>query len=358
MTKSLYGVFLCLCLSACSSDMPAIVGCDSVGDIKPVCNMKTPEDIAALADGRHLLLANFGGMENGTGSLSLFDTQTEKVTGLFPPKNGTLAINDATWGDADCPPPSLEKFSPHGTHLRRLADGGWRYLVVNHGGRESIEFLELTLAGGNSSLAWRGCVLAAEETFMNDVVGLPNGDLIFSRMFHQGGDLEMLKSIVGIDTGDLWRWNQETGLKILPGTDASQPNGLELSADGRFVFANMYMEGEVWKIDVDTGETVAVGDVANADNSAWGSDGRLWVATHTAGVVDMLSCFEHQTKPCGASFEIVAMDPDTMAAEVVFSHAGAPMGAVTIAVPQNGRVYMGSFVGDRLISVPDFSPAK
>jgi hypothetical protein len=297
-------------------------------------------------------------MENGTGSISLFDTQTEKVTELFPPKNGTLEINHASWGDAGCPPPSLDQFSPHGTHLRRLTDGGWRYLVVNHGGRESIEFFELTLAGSNSSLAWRGCVLAAEETFMNDVVGLPNGDLIFSRMFHHGGDLEMLKSILGIDTGDLWRWNQETGLKILPGTDAAQPNGLELSADGRFVFANMYMEGEVWKVDVDTGEIVAVGDIANGDNSAWGSDGRLWVATHTAGVADMLSCFDDQTAPCGASFEIVAMDPDTMAAEVVFSHAGAPMGAVTVAVPQGGRVYMGSFVGDRLISVADFSLGK
>ena len=144
----------------------------------------------------------------------------------------------------------------------------------------------------------------------------------------------------------------------MPGTDAAQPNGLELSADGRYVFANMYMEGEVWKIDVDSGETVAVGDVGNGDNSAWGSDGRLWVATHTAGAADMLSCFDFQDKPCGASFAIVAMDPETMAAEVVFSHAGAPMGAATIAVPQGGRVYMGSFVGDRLISVPDFSPAK
>ncbi|MEH6569374.1 MAG: SMP-30/gluconolactonase/LRE family protein [Halioglobus sp.] len=358
MNKSFYGVLLCLCLLACASDMPPIVGCDSVGDIKPVCNMKTPEDIAALADGRHLLLANFGGMEGGTGSISLFDTQTEEVSVLFPPQNATLNATNVTWGDADCPPPSLDKFSPHGTHLRRLAAGGWRYLVVNHGGRESIEFFELTLAGGNSSIAWRGCVLAAAETFMNDVVGLPNGDLIFSRMFHQGGDLEMLKSIVGIDTGDLWRWNQETGLRILPGTDAAQPNGLELSADGRYVFANMYMEGEVWKIDVDTGKTVAVGDVANGDNSAWGSDGRLWVATHTAGAMDMLSCFDFQDKPCGAAFEIVAMDPETMAAEVVFSHAGAPMGAATIAVPQGGRVYMGSFVGDRLISVPDFGSAK
>ena len=36
--------------------------------------MKTPEDIAALPDGKHLLLVNFGGMMTGTGYLSIFDT--------------------------------------------------------------------------------------------------------------------------------------------------------------------------------------------------------------------------------------------------------------------------------------------
>lgn len=355
MKNSLLGVLLMLLVSACASDMPPIVGCETVGDIKPVCNMQTPEDIAALPDAQHLLLANFGGMHNGTGSISLFDTRTEEVRVLFPQKNATIDTITTTWGDADCPPPALDVFSPHGTHLRRLDGGAWRYLVVNHGGRESIEMFEVTLAGANTSVAWRGCVLAAQDTFMNDVVGLANGDLVFSRMFHHGGDFEMFKSIVGIDTGDLWRWNKTTGLRILPGTDAAQPNGLELSPDGRYVFANMYMEGEVWKVDADTGEIVAVGNVANGDNSAWGSDGRLWVTTHTAGITDMLSCFEFQDKPCGAAFEIVAMDPHTMEAEVVFAHAGAPMGAATVAVPQNGRVYMGSFVGDRLISVPDFT---
>ena len=46
-----------------------------------------------------------------------------------------------------------------------------------------------------------------------------------------------------------------------------------------------------------------------------------------------------------------------METEVLFAHSGAPMGAVTIAVPQGDRVYMGSFVGDRMISVPNFSPS-
>ncbi|MCB1844399.1 MAG: hypothetical protein KDI09_15670, partial [Halioglobus sp.] len=58
-----------LFLMACSSSQEPIVGCQPVGDIKPYCNMQTPEDIAALPDGRHLLLAHFGHMGESSGSI-------------------------------------------------------------------------------------------------------------------------------------------------------------------------------------------------------------------------------------------------------------------------------------------------
>jgi sugar lactone lactonase YvrE len=345
-------VVFTILVSACSSELPTIVGCEARDGIRPVCGMQSPEDIAATADGRHLLLAHFGGMEDGTGSLSLFDTREETVLPLFAGTAEAPVFSDKSWGDATCSAPDPAAFSPHGTHLHTLDNGRWRYLVVNHGGRESIEMFELFLDGKNSSLEWRGCVLPAPETFMNDVVGLSNGDVIYSRMFHHGGDLEMLKSLIGIDTGDIWRWSQSSGLRVLPGTEAAQPNGLEISADNRYVFANMYMEREVWKIDAAAGGVVAVGEAPNADNSAWGTDGRLWIAVHEPAGMSLLSCFDDQAAPCSAAFEIYAMDPETMATEIIFAHSGAPMGAVTVAVPQAGRVYMGSFVGDRMISVP------
>ena len=353
--RKLVLVTLLMALCACADDEIHISGCEPVGDIRPVCGMQSPEDIAAVDDDRHLLLAHFGGMHDGTGSLSLFDTQTDQVTPLFPPVDGVVDTSAASWGDADCAPPSLDMFSPHGTHLHQLSDGRWRYLVVNHGGRETIELFELLGHGSSSTLAWRGCVQPAAETFMNDVVGMSNGDLIYTRMFHNAETVEQLLSFVGFNTGDLWRWNQKAGLRLLPGTAANQPNGLEISPDERHVFANMYFTQELWKVDVDSGELVATAPVANADNSAWGSDGRLWVMTHNDTIANMLACFEQQDAACAAGFEIIAVDAETMATEMVFAHRGPPMGAATVAVPQAGRVYMGSFVGDRLISVADFT---
>lgn len=343
-------------LGACSSADIHIADCQPRDGLQPVCGIQTPEDIAALDDGRHLLLAHFGGMIGGLGSLSLFDTQTESVTPLFPSAFAVVDVASATWGDTDCAAPNPEKFNPHGTHLHRLADGALRYLVVNHGERETVEMFEVLGNGSATGLQWRGCLEPAADTFMNDVVGLSNGDVIYTRMFHNAGTAEMLLSLIGFNTGDLWRWSKQAGPQLLPGTTANQPNGLEISPDERHVFANMYVTQELWKVDVDTGEIVDVAAVANADNSAWGSDGRLWVTTHTAPLSDMIACAGSQELACGAGFAVIAVDADTMETETVFAHAGPPMGAATVAVPQAGRVYMGSFVGDRLMSSADFLP--
>ena len=69
----------------CSVEELSITNCEPSGLIRPVCEMQTPEDIAALPDGKHLLLVNFGGMFSGTGYLSLFNTEDESSKILFLP---------------------------------------------------------------------------------------------------------------------------------------------------------------------------------------------------------------------------------------------------------------------------------
>jgi len=354
-------IALLFALAACADPLPPIEDCEPRADIRPVCDMRTPEDIAALPDGRHLLLAHFGHMGASTGGISLFDTKTDTLRPLYPPvadtedAAGEQAAGAGPWGETACTEPPGDRLGPHGTHLQRLQDGRWRYLVVSHGEREAVEIFEVIPAGNNTQLYWRGCVLAAEDTLMNDVVGLANGDLIYTRMYHAGDKLALPKAALGFATGELWRWSPASGLAPLPATAAAMPNGLEVDAGNEYVYANMYMEGQVWQVRLSDGAVTARYDIANADNSAWGSDGRLWIATHDMGVADLVSCFRHPDQPCPGGFDIVALDPGSGAFESVFRRHGPPMGAATVAVPQAGRVYMGSFVGDRMISVPDFT---
>ncbi len=336
----------------CSVEELSITNCEPSGLIRPVCEMQTPEDIAALPDGKHLLLVNFGGMFSGTGYLSLFNTEDESSKILFPSDQPLKPSNDS-WGEDSCPPPKKSKFRPHGSHLHQLKDGRWRYLVINHGLRESIELFEAELNGPDTKLVWRGCVMASKDTIMNDVVGLSDGDLIFTRMFHtEPSPFSRIFSVLGFTTGDVWRWNRENGLRILTGTNAAEPNGIEISADEKYIYANMYFEGEVWKIDAEKGGVAAKVKIASPDNSAWSKENRLWVASHTGSILEQAACLENQSKACGAPFEIIELNTETMETSMIFSQKGPPMGAATVAVPQGKRVYMGSFVGDRLISAP------
>ncbi len=292
VTRALGKFLISILLVGCSAEESVITGCDPYGSIYPICNMKTPEDIAALPDGQHLLLVNFGGMMKGTGYLSIFNTNSGHHKKLFPA--GTpIQLPEERWGDDNCISPNITTFRPHGSHLHQLTDGRWRYLVVNHGSRESIELFELDLQEKDIRLTWRGCVLAASDTIMNDVVGLSNGDLIFTRMFRSEPSItERVLSVLGFDTGDVWRWDKDNGLEIISGTDAAEPNGLEISPDEKYVYVNMYFESEVWKIQIDTGALIAKAKVSYPDNSAWGQDGSLWIASHSGSILEQAQCLK------------------------------------------------------------------
>ncbi len=351
LTHTAMVALFALFLSACGTPEGALItDCHSADDLEVVCGLQAPEDLAVVPGERYLLLSQFAGMEGeGSGNIALFDTTDRSITTLFSGEGENTT--GKAWGDASCDTAPGEHFSPHGTHLHQLSDGHWRYLVVNHGGRESVEVFELTL-GDSPQLHWRGCVLPTDNTVMNDVVGLSNGDLVFTRMFPADDSLAMIKSLLGMTTGEVWYWNRSVGLQALSSTEGAMPNGIEISADNRYVFINMYMNKQVHKYDLQTRSTVAVAEIPSVDNSAWSPEGKLWLASHTGDMRETMACFEDQSVTCGAGFEIVELDPDTMQHRTVFSHRGPPMGAATVAVAAGDKVYMGSYAGDRLLIVP------
>lgn len=342
-------------LLACASDDNKIVNCEAKDGLQPVCGMQSPEDLAQLPEqhAHQLLVSQMGSMGENPGNLALFNTRDRSYTQLYPLVAGQApSLDNERWGDASCESAPDERFSPHGTHLQQLADGRWRYLVVNHGDREAVELFELNLDTAQPALIWRGCVPAAADTYINDVVGLANGDLVFTRMFAANSSWSLLKSMLKIDTGELWRWSKKTGLRTLPGSSGAMPNGIELSPDENSVFVNMYMNEQVLKYDLREERVVGSANIGMADNSAWAPNGELWLVTHRGSWGDSLSCFSDHTRSCGLAFAVVALNPDSLQQRTVFEHRGAPMGAATVAVQVGAEVFMGSYAGDRLLVVP------
>ncbi len=325
--------------------------CEPVANITPFCGIQAPEDLELSPDGGHLLLSQFGGLPVlRTGGVALFDLKTGQTELLYP-QAGAEGVAD--WGSDNCPGSPGASLSPHGIHLSRRSDGQWQLLVVNHGGRESIEYFSLQDGAVKPSLQWRGCVLMPPAAYLNDVVGLPEGGFLATNMMNKDDPESMKKALSGELSGHLWQWQPGQPVTVMAGSESAFPNGIQISADGRYLFVNLYIRGEVWKIDRDSGKWLTSAKVAAPDNSLWADDGRLLVASHRGEIdFELAVCSQGAAGFCPLAFSIVAVDPVTMDTEVIFSHDGsAPMGAVTVALKITDKLYLGSFAGDRLYRV-------
>ena len=88
------------------------------------------------------------------------------------------------------------------------------------------------------------------------------------------------------------------------------------------------------------------------DNARWASDGRLVVANLTSETRDEFAvCSQLDSGACPMSFRIIAIDPDSMETEVLYSNQGPPMGGGTVGLVIDDELFIGSFAGDRILRV-------
>lgn len=329
----------------------AIDNCLPVGDRVPICRFTAPEDMEVLPLGDQLVISEYGGLEGDPGRLVAFNARSGRVYPLFPKPE--LTAEPSVWGDLSCSKPTASEFSPHGIHLSRRFEGQWQLLVVNHGPRETVEFFQVQRSDfGRYELNWRGCVTLPEKANLNDVVALPGGGFLVSHMFPKQDDKAMQRAIAGRGRGGkLWHWDPFQGLKVVPNSRVPFANGVQISADGRRIFLNVYLPGFVRVIDRASGEIIKDIPVPQPDNSNWLPDGRLIVASHTGGVEQTLAC-SREMRACPLAFRLVAIDPQQLTSDIVFEQEGAPMGAGTAMQALGEHWYIGSFIGDRLLRVP------
>lgn len=321
------------------------VPCESREGIEPVCGLSAPEDIVVAPGGAGLV---FGQM-HAPGGLFLLDTGDHSVSPLY-----TGGERDrAEWGQPDCllPPQTL---LAHGIDLSRREDGRWQLLVVNHGGRESVESYEWLPGPGGPRVAWRGCVTAPEDASLNDVAGLPDGGFLVTRMSSiESPYWELFLATIGFANGVVYQWGAEGGFRELPATEGRFPNGIVLSPDGRSFFVNMYLGNKVVKFSFPGGERLGQVSVSKPDNASWSRGGKLLVASQFGSLPAL---FDSLNLPPGIPsllpYGVVEVDPETLAKRELFWHEGEPMGAGTVAVQVGDAVYVGSYVGDRLVRVP------
>lgn len=354
----------------CSGPRPpegAILDCVPEGPARPICGFRNPEDLVALPGGEAILVSEYGAMEGDRpGRLALLTLADERRSVLFA--GGDADGTRASWGDPACPGPPSPAFSPHGIHLSRRSGGASRgadsspgrsegplqLLVVQHGGRESVEFFEVKGSGTSWRVQWRGCVVAPPGTWLNSVAATPDGGFVTTSMMERSDADEDLAAAFarGEPTGSVVTWHPARGLGRLRNGEGAMPNGIEVSADGRHVFLNSSGEGLVRRIERATGRVEATASVPGLDNARWASDGRLVVASVRSDDYDAFQvCMTLEAGACPIGFAIVAVDPETMATEVLYENEGPPMGGGTVGLVIGDELFVGSFAGDRILRV-------
>lgn len=319
---------------------------------KPLCLFTNPEDLAVLPDNNILIVSEFGD-SYGTrpGALVFYDIARQQRRLAFA---GDAPAPKEYWGDSLCNKPPGKSFSPHGIDLSQRSDGRWQLLVVQHGGRESIEFFEVKGAGDNAQLLWRGCAIAPKMAMLNSVAAGGREDFFTTKMSSTDVSWEDGEAASNAPTGLVYRWSEPSGFQPVPGTEGVMPNGIAATSDGGIIYVIYSGESLIKKIDVNTGAVLESAVLLPGDNVKWSADRKTLLAASFIGPElseQFVSCMAPGVEICPITFAIIELDPDTMSTSTLFENPDAPMGGGTVGMKVGSMLFIGSFSSNRILQV-------
>ena len=303
--------------------------CEPVGEIQFICDMVSPEDIVVVPNTEWAIIS--GAREGGR--LNLVNTSAKASMLLFPTPERVEELDATNY--ASCPGP-LDLIEPdvaryHGLYLRAGENDVHTLLVVHHGSRESVEVFEVDAQAEPPNLTWVGCVVAPGEEAFNSVVALPDGGIAAT----SGGS-------------GVWEWQADTRWSLIPESEDTAPNGLEVSPDGRFVYIAGWAEEKLTRLS--RGRTPVEKDVValgfRPDNLRMSYDGSvLYAAGHTDKNGNSIT---DPREPTLETSNVATVDPDTLDVERIFVHRAMDgFVASTTAIRIGGELWLGSYRGDR-----------
>ncbi len=352
--KTIIALSLLMAAAMLAASRPAAAAgpCNPAGKLDFVCGPLNAEDLVQVPGTRWIVASGMdGGAAGSHGSLHLVSTQNKSWKTLFPGSNPQVKWDKATY--TDCPsPPDLGKFSAHGINLRPGNGGNDTLYVVDHGGREAIEVFALDSNGAEPSVAWVGCAVMPAHTWPNAVAPVPNGGFVVTDMFDPQDPKAPDRMNAGENTGAVYEWHPHQGFKLVPGTQLSGDNGIEVSRDGKWLYVAGWGNKAVLRVSRGGSgpverQMIPVGFLA--DNLRWASDGQLMVGGQDVPAKQVFSCFQSHNTRCIEPWRIVRWDTATMKIIPVISEKGNPVfGGATTGLQIGDTMFVGTFRGDRI----------
>ena len=338
-----FGILLVLALQARGPQAPPPPPPCSPTDAHFVCGQEAPEDLIVIPGSDWVVASVFG----GTGGIRLINTKDLMTTTVYPSETAKDKLDAKTYDSCPGVPDEKQKasFRTHGLALRAGKNSVHTLYAVHHGTRESIEVFELNAPKGKTpSLTWIGCAVPPDPVGLNSIVPLPEGGFAATNFLARNADAgQRGKLNAGEKNGEIWEWHTGKGWKIIPGSEASGPNGLEVSKDGKTLYVAAWGSQSFFRFSrgqaTPKREDIPLG--FRVDNIRWASDGTLWA-----------------TGQGNQTTNIVKIDPNTLKVQEIRTEQNKPeFSSGTVTVEVGKEIWVGSFRGDRLARFPA-TPAK
>jgi len=322
---------------------PAATPCNTVTAIQLICGQDAPEDLVVVPGSQWVVASAYAGM----GGINLIRVSDRSTTRAYPSRAAENRFDAKTYAGCPGPPDATPgKFTTHGLWLDPARGPVHKLFVVGHGSRESIEVFELDGRGATPTLTWIGCAIAPDPIGLNSVRGLPDGGFITTNFLARGISAEARqKMLAGDKNGELWEWHTKSGWQKIPGSEASGANGLELSDDGKTLYVAAWGSQSFFRLPRPSTSLRASGASPKrdevplgfrVDNIRWAKDGSLLAVGQGQGTTN-----------------VVKINPKTMNVMKVLQRTDdASFRSGTVAVEIGDRLWIGSFIGDRIAIVP------
>jgi hypothetical protein len=323
---------------------PRPAGCGPLGNVQFICGLVGPEDLVNVPGSDWVIASG----DAAPGAITLINVRDKATSPLYPSPALKQRLDAKTYDTCPGPidPEEKDKFRAHGLALRSGRNSLHTLYVVHHGNRESIEVFEFDAGAKAPALTWIGCAVAPDPIGLNSVVPLPEGGFASSNFQPRGAAANRANMQAGEKNGELWEWHTGTGWKIVPGSEASGANGIEISKDGKWFYMGGW--GNQTFIRFSRGQTpVKRDDIPvgfRLDNLRWAPDGSLIAAG--------------QEIPAAGGFaaaisRVVKINPDTLkVTEVIRYPFNDTFNFATGAIQVGKEIWVGSVRGNKIARFP------
>lgn len=308
-------------LPACSGDL---------------CHFVDPEDVAALPGTPMIVVSQQSSNDPGKGLL-LLDTRDGKRTDIpTPAADGGCMVGRGG-----------------GIGIRREA-GGYHLVRIVHGASDIVENWRVTMTGDTPHFARTDCVAAPAALFLNDIAPLPDGGFVATHMFDRAipADRRNAMFLAGQPTGTLMRWSAAQGWKPIPGGEGVFPNGVDVSADGRWIaFAETYGH-RIDRLRLDGSQRSSIALPMQPDNVTAFKGSRFVVVGGTgAPMTSTRNCAALKQAGCAFPAAALMVDFSTGRTTTLARSTGQATPGFSVGLIADGSLWLGTSFGDRLTRV-------